>query len=331
MNMIQEMNDVLSSLSLDAECVAAQRNRHLAFFDVKLGDSTRVRNLELFSCEISLGLRSVTEPIITPRLKDGVVRFRFAMDNAEAVNFYDLYKEHCNEVPDGLMPFLLGETDEGKPMWLDMATNPHMLVAGATGSGKSVLLHVLIANALQRSDIDLMLVDPKFGVEFGKYEDCAEVARDYDEALEFLINLEETMNNRYKKMAKWGVSSIEHNPDIFKKKLLIIDEIADLMLYDRNKSNPNKGKFEDLLCSIAQKARACGIYMVIATQHPSVDIITGPIKANFPARLACRVSTASNSKVILDRPGAESLLGRGDAIISSAKYDVRFQVAFVDK
>lgn len=329
MELVAQMNQALKSLEIDAMCVNAQRNRHLAFFDVELQNATRVRDLELKSREISLKLKSKTEPIISPIHEEGVVRFRFAMGNSATIPFNALW--NGTTIPGGFLPFLIGETDEGNPLWIDMARNPHMLVAGSTGSGKSTLLHVLIENALRRDDVDLMLVDPKFGVEFSRYERKASVAKDYDDAIVFLQRLSSQMNNRYKLMAAIGISSIEQRPDLFKKTVLIVDEVADLMLYDSNKNNPHKGMFEDLLCNIAQKARACGIYMVIATQRPSVDVITGLIKANFPARLACKVSTATDSKVILDRVGAESLLGRGDAIINNSQNNnVRFQVAYVE-
>jgi len=331
MELVSKMNAALSALSLNAVCVDAQCNRHLAFFDVELQEATRVRDLELRSREISLKMRSKTEPIITPIHKDGVVRFRFAMDDADTVPFEPLYNN--SKAPEGMLPFLLGETDEGKPLWVDMAKNPHMLVAGSTGSGKSTLLHLLVANALRRNDTHLVLIDPKFGVEFSRYDkyDNVSVSTDYDQAIDALYFLQKEMTDRYKLMAENGITSIEQVPHFFPKTLVVVDEVADLMLQDADKKNPNKGLFEDLLCSIAQKARACGIYMVIATQRPSVDVITGLIKANFPARLACKVSTSTDSKVIMDQVGAESLLGRGDAIIKTSRLDyVRFQVAYID-
>lgn len=331
MELVERMNAALSALALNAICVDAQRNRHLAFFDVELRESTRVRDLELHSREISLRMRSKTEPIITPVHKEGVVRFRFAMDDAVTILFDPLYNNAT--APEGMLPFILGETDEGKPLWVDMAKNPHMLVAGSTGSGKSTLLHLLVANALRRNDTDLILIDPKFGVEFSRYDkhNKASVSVNYEQAIDALIFLKNQMNYRYQLMAMHGITSVEQNPDFFPKTLVVVDEVAELMLQDADKRNPNKGLFEDLLCSIAQKARACGIYIVIATQRPSVDVITGLIKANFPARIACKVSTSTDSKVILDQVGAESLLGRGDAIIKTSHLDyVRFQVAYID-
>ena len=110
----------------------------------------------------------------------------------------------------------------------------------------------------------------------------------------------------------------------------MIDEIADLMFQDKDKLNPERGRFESILTQVAQKSRAAGIFIFLATQRPSADVITGLIKANFPARIACRVSSSVDSKIILDETGAENLLGRGDAIISSPEYNsTRFQVAYV--
>jgi len=329
MELQSQMNAVLTSLSLDAKCISATSYRHVASCNVELGPSCRVQHLTNLSQEIALRIKSIKEPKITTIPKEGVVQFRFVMDKADVVKFEDLYNP--NEIPAGVLPFLLGEGDDGQKIWMDMSCNPHLLVAGSTGSGKSVLLHVLIANALRRNDVDLYLVDPKFGVEFGKYANKASVANNYNEAITFLEELELLMNSRYKRMAKLGVSSIEQNPGLFTKKLLIVDEVADLMLYDADKTNPNRGLFENKICSIAQKARASGIYLVLATQRPSVDVITGLIKSNFPARLACKVSTAVDSKVVLDRIGAESLLGRGDAILKNDQhYYTRFQVAYID-
>ena len=108
-----------------------------------------------------------------------------------------------------------------------------------------------------------------------------------------------------------------------------MDEVADLMMHDSAKTNPRKGTFERLLIMLAQKSRAAGIYIVLATQRPSVDVLKGTIKANFPARIACKVISVTDSKVILDRTGAESLLGKGDAILSNGDHDcIRFQVAY---
>jgi len=325
-----KMNDALESFGAKAECTRAERHRHLAFFDIRLRDGYRVRRLEWHSREIALSLQTQGEPIITTIPRLGVVRLKVALEEAETLRLNDLFKEHAE--PAGILPFLIGETDEGKPLWLDMATNPHMLVAGATSSGKSTLLHVLVENALRRNDVDLFLVDPKQGVEFSRYaSEAMMITSTYDETIAMLENIRQLMETRYVEMRKLGVNSIEAQPETFTKKLIIVDEAADLMMWDSDKTNPKKGQLEKLIASIAQKARAAGIYMVLATQRPSVDVLTGLIKTNFPARLACKVTSHQDSKVILDRTGAETLMGRGDAILNTGKHNyVRFQVAYVD-
>lgn len=328
-NLITHMNNVLGELSLKAKCVKAERHRHLAFFDLKLDSGCRVKRLETFSREIALGLKSMTEPYIYPISNEGVVRVEVAMDKSDVLHFDELWND--TEAPAGILPFLIGETSSGKPLWVDFAKNPHTLIAGTTGSGKSVLLHLLINNALKRDDVDLYLVDPKRGVEFGSYEEeCTSVSYNYEDTLFMLEHLHKKMEERFEKMKKLKLRSIDDMPSAFNKKLVIIDEVSDLMLQDSSKDNPNKGSFERLLVSLAQKSRATGIYIVVATQRPSVDVLTGLIKANFPARISCKVNSATDSKVILDSTGAESLLGKGDAILNnSLNGNVRFQVAFV--
>lgn len=326
MELVDRMNAVLDDLGIKAICISAKQHRHLAFFDVRLNPGTRIRKIELLSREIGLALRSKTVPIIQTTLSDGIVKIKVAFDNAPLLPFESL----CDSEGSGILPVLMGETDAGDLLWIDMAKMPHMLVAGSTGSGKSTFLHVLIANALKRDDVELYLVDPKRGAEFGSYSDCANfIAIDYDSTIFMLDKLTKLMEVRYNILNTIGVSSIERSPQLFSKIFVIIDEVADVMIVD--KEGPNRGVFEKRLCNLAAKARAVGIYMVLATQRPSVDVITGLIKSNFPARLACKVTTGTDSKVILDEPGAESLLGRGDAILKSPGNDlVRFQVAYVD-
>jgi len=328
MDAIGICNQVLRDLQIKATCVNAERHRHLAFYDLRLESGCRVSRIELFSREIALGLRSKTNPIITSIPEEGIVRLRVANEISATLKFDDLYQ--IDEKPIGIFPCLLGETDAGKKLWVDLAMHPHTLIAGGTGSGKSVALHIIIANAIRNDDVLLYLVDPKNGVEFGVYNKMANyIATSYEETIYMLKQLCKEMDRRYSVLHELGMSSIEQNPKIFQKIAIVVDEVADLMIFDSSKQ-PNKGVFEQLLVTLAQKCRAAGIYIVLATQRPSVDVLKGTIKANFAARIACRVSSAIDSKVILDRPGAESLLGRGDAILSSSMHEcVRYQVAYV--
>lgn len=330
--LVSRMNRILGSFKINAECVYAHRHRHLAFFDVALAPGTRIRKIELFAREIGLALNVMdnTGPIITTSPKEGVVKIKVVFDKAPMLKYETLIK--TEPLKKAILPLAFGETDVGDPLWVDMARMPHMLVAGSTGSGKSTFLHVLIANVLNKGDVDLYLVDPKRGVEFGCYKDrAAYLAIDYITTLSMLRMLRQQMDATYQALERAGINSIEKMPSMFNKTLVVIDEVADLMAIDNNKKNPYRRQFEETLCNLAAKGRAAGIYIVLATQRPSVDVITGLIKSNFPARLSCKVSSAIDSKVILDQPGAEMLLNNGDAILKSPVHDfVRFQVAFID-
>ena len=328
--MVIACDEVLNGLKLKAKCVNAEQHRNLSFYDLKLEMGCRVRRIEMFSREIALGLKSKTSPIITIIPEKGIVRLQVAADTSETLFFEDSYDE--SEMIDGLLPIFLGEDGEGKKLWVDFSKHPHTLVAGGTGSGKSTLLHTIIANVLKQNSAWLYLVDPKGGMEFGLYRDHVTfLAVNYEETIFMLEQLYEDMERRTKFLSSIDVSGIEEEPAVLNKILVVIDEVADLIMYDNDKSNKQKGRFERLIIMLAQKSRAVGIYIVLATQRPSVDILKGTIKANFPARIACRVSSATDSKVILDRNGAESLLGRGDAILINNDNDcVRFQAAYTN-
>ena len=315
------LNKVFEGLKINATCVSAYNHRHFSFYDVELGPGCMVSRLRHFSSEIALGLKSKSIPIVKTITEKGIVRLQVVSSTPQLLEFEKIY--NIDDKPEGMLQFLLGETNEGKLLWTDMAKNPHMLVAGTTGSGKSVFLHTLIANALRDETCYLHLVDPK-GVEFIAYKNIVETFDvTYEDTVKTLSSLVEEMESRYKQLAMYGLSSVENRyGGVFGYKLVIIDEVADLMLADKSK------QFETLLIKLAQKCRAVGIYLVLATQRPSVDVLTGTIKANFPARVACKVSSRVDSNVILDTPGAEHLVGRGDAILKNNEHDyIRYQVA----
>lgn len=325
--MITQFNEILSSFNLRAKCVNYQTHRHFAFYDLKLDPGFRINRLSTFSREIAIALGVKTVPIIKPIPELGIVRLQITTRFNDQLLLSDMLR-NTDSPKDYMIPCLLGETDEGQPLWIDLSKNPHMLIAGTTGSGKSVLLHNLIANAAHHKDIRLYLSDTK-RVEFAPYlavEDSGiftQIAKTYRETVAMLELLVETMDTRYKILSSRSISSIDEVPDIFDKLLVIIDEIGDLMTED------SSGEFQKLLIKLASKARASGIYLVIATQHPSVNVLTGVIKANFPARLACKVSSRTDSQVVMDLPGAENLAGRGDAIFKSPVQDlVRCQIAY---
>lgn len=229
----------------------------------------------------------------------------------------------------------LGLDVSGQPVGASIAKMPHVLIAGATGSGKSVLLNAWISSFLFRTkpeDLRMILVDPK-RVELSIYNGIphllTEVIVDAEKIISALKWTVSEMESRYKLFAKMGARNIEsYNelPDVEKKPyiLFVIDELADLMIFA-------PGEAEELITRIAQMARATGIHLILATQRPSVDVITGLMKANIPTRVAFNVSSMIDSRVIIDMPGAEKLLGRGDMLFlppDKAK-PVRIQGPFI--
>lgn len=327
---VSSINEIFDGFNIKAKCIDAKQYRHFAFYDIALDRGTRISRITRYANELALAMRAKTSLIVTPISEKGIVRISTTHSAADVLEFESLYNENKHLMPKGILSFLLGETDEGKPLWVDMAKNPHLLVAGSTGSGKSVLLHNLIANVTKRNDTKLVLVDTKL-VEFNMYNGPAfkhfvyDIVDNYSRAVTVLKLICNMMESRYRYMQSVGMQSFEDNPRIFNKILIIIDEVSDLMLYDKTKD------FEHLIVKLAQKARAAGIYIVLATQRPSVDVLTGLIKSNFPARVSCKVTTKTDSRVILDSHGAENLAGRGDAILKTPSIDSsRFQVAFVD-
>ena len=239
------------------------------------------------------------------------------------------------------LPLVIGRKVDGGVFMADLAKMPHLLVAGATGMGKSVGLNVIITSLLNKltpKDLKLVLIDPK-QVELSVYEDIAKpylahicgypsVITEPSQAKETLDAVIRLMESRYETLKEKGVRNIQDYNSLYGVKkmpyyVVVIDEYGDLILSARDRS------MEQSICRIAQKARAVGIHMIISTQRPDTKIVTGSIKANFPTRIAFRTTTGTDSRVILDRMGAERLTGRGDMLFfDGSPENVRVQCAF---
>jgi S-DNA-T family DNA segregation ATPase FtsK/SpoIIIE len=235
---------------------------------------------------------------------------------------------------------VLGADVDGNPITVDLSKMPHLLVAGATGSGKSVFINTVLCSVLERmspKDVQMVLIDPK-QVELSVYKNAPHLAypivTDPSEAKGALRFVVDEMDNRYAKLSRYGVRNIgEFNSRVASGTipepkmplwLVVIDELADLMMVARR-------DVEKSIVRITQLARAAGIHLIVATQRPSVDVITGLIKANMPSRLAFAVSSKTDSRVILDQMGAETLTGYGDALFipQGSRHAQRIQGAYI--
>lgn len=317
MDTVQQFNQILSSFDIKATCLSVHQVDNYVYYDLKLHPRAKVKEIQKYGDEISLALKK-SKPSVKILHELGVVRIEFASPREKPLKLFDLFTN--DNVPAGSLNCLLGQTVDGSKVWVDLLENPHCLVAGTTGSGKSTLLHNIVANIFNYNDASLYLIDPK-RIEFSQYMGVrgTQVYYTYDDTIEFLANMLEIMEDRYNKIrAGWDLREL-------KPILIIIDEFADLIMQDKG------DMFFERLCRLAQKCRAARISIMIATQRPSVNIVNGAIKANFPARIACKVASHVDSKVILDTIGAENLLGKGDALLRDNFRNMeRFQVAYTD-
>jgi DNA segregation ATPase FtsK/SpoIIIE-like protein len=285
--------------------------------------------------QLALGARSIR--IEAPVPGKGYVGIEVPNEEASLVSLRDVMESEEFERIDSPLTIALGQSVDGTPVAADLSVMPHLLIAGTTGSGKSVCVNAIITSLLLRNQPDkvkLIMVDPK-RVELTGYNGIphlvAPVVVDLERIVGVLKWVTREMDERYKRFSNAGARNIEDfnkhlpaNEEWMPYIIVIIDELADLMMLAPDET-------ERVITRIAALARATGIHLVIATQRPSVDVVTGLIKANFPARIAFAVAGGVDSRVILDQPGAERLLGRGDMLYMSgdSPAPVRLQGVFV--
>lgn len=304
------LQEVFSQLNLAAKVTNISSNEFCTFYDVQLGNSLPYEKFLSQSKEIEFRLKSET-PISFSQIP-GAIRIQVFNKEPENIYLKNIWKSNLP----GFLPIILGQDYFGNLVYTDISEHPHTLIAGTTGSGKSVANHNFIMNCILRQDVDLYLSDPK-QIEFSIYKNNDSIkylAVDYKSTILMLNKLLEIMQLRINLLKKYQKNSIKEIHYI-KKVVVVIDEISDLMLQDKS------GMFKKTLLELAQKCRAVGMYLIISTQRPSAKIISGDIKANFLARIACRVASKIDSKIILDQAGAEELIGKGDAIISNYEFE----------
>ncbi len=308
-------------------------------YELKPAEGVRVSKIANLADDIALNLAAESIRIEAPIPGKQAVGIEIPNVENEVVHLRDIISSDTFQGHKSKLAFALGKDVAGKEVVTDIAKMPHVLIAGATGSGKSVCINTLIASIIYKakpSEVKLLMVDPKV-VELSVYNGIPHllipVVTDPKKAAGALAWAVQEMINRYNLFAKKGVRDIKGYNEVVEKEgetgklpqiVIIIDELSDLMM-----ASPKE--VEDSICRLAQMARAAGMYLVIATQRPSVDVITGIIKANIPSRISFAVSSQVDSRTILDMVGAEKLLGKGDMLFypSGAPKPTRIQGAFV--
>jgi len=306
----------------------------ITLFEYEPEVGNKVSKILALEDDLALSLKALSIRILAPIPGKSVVGFEIANEKRSSVMFGDVVGDDGLSGSRAHLPLALGVDIVGNPVIGDLATMPHLLVAGATGAGKSVGMNVMLVSLLARCTPDkvrIILIDPK-RLEFTPYADIPHllfpIVTNPHEVAPVLKWVAGEMELRYELMAQLGVRNIAeyhklNQADCFAKEreigihvhgmpyiTIMIDELADLMMVGGR-------EIEMLIARIAQMARAAGIHMIVATQRPSVDVVTGLIKANFPSRIAFRVSSKIDSRTIIDNSGAEKLLGRGDMLYMS--------------
>ncbi|MFR9117555.1 MAG: DNA translocase FtsK [Merdibacter sp.] len=338
----RQLIDILEQFGVKATLVGTHIGPSITKFEVRPDLGVRVNKISNLQYDIKMALAAKDIRIEAPIPGKSAVGIEVPNEETTTVHFKEMMRSIPQSMADRRLLFCLGMDLMGNAVYGELNKMPHLLVAGATGSGKSVCINSIICTILMRArpdEVQMLLIDPK-KVEFTPYHEVphllAPVITDGEEANRALKVIVQMMDERYELFAKAGVrniasynANVEAHPQEHHQKLasivVIIDELADLMLVAAK-------EVESSIQRITQLARAAGIHLIVATQRPSVDVITGVIKANIPSRIAFAVSSAVDSRTILDQMGAEKLLGYGDMLYlpvgeTSAK---RIQGVFVD-
>ena len=352
--LVENKNKILETLhnfNIQIDSIKATVGPTVTLYEIVPAPGVRISKIKNLEDDIALSLSALGIRIIAPIPGKGTIGIEVPNKDKETVSMYSVIKSAKFQESKFDLPVVLGRTIQNEDYVIDLAKMPHLLVAGATGQGKSVGLNAIITSLLYKkhpAELKLVLVDPK-KVELTLYshlekhflaklpdEDEA-IITDTQKVIYTLNSLCSEMDSRYDLLKKAKVRNIkEYNEKFTSRRLnprkghrflpyivVIIDEFADLIMTAGR-------EIETPIARIAQLARAVGIHLVIATQRPTTNIITGLIKANFPARIAFRVMSMIDSRTILDQPGANQLIGRGDMLVSTGNDITRVQCAFID-
>jgi DNA segregation ATPase FtsK/SpoIIIE, S-DNA-T family len=356
----KELEERLGDYGVSANVVAIHPGPVITRYDLRPSKGVKVSRISSLADDLAMSLSAVAIRIIAPIPGAGAVGIEVPNKDANVVYLREIIESAEWASTNKPLSIALGKTAQGDELVVDMAKMPHLMIAGTTGSGKSVCINTIIASLLMRNrpdEVQLVMIDPK-KIELSAYAELRRhhllyleslnevIATEPKNAVALLQSVVHEMERRYDHLAETGARNLKEfnkivedrengvetngngNGDEELKKLphivVIIDELADLMMVASR-------EVEEPIARLAQMARAVGIHLIVATQRPSVDVITGVIKANFPARIAFMVATKIDSRTILDRAGAEKLLGMGDGLFLSnaSPTPVRFHGAFI--
>jgi S-DNA-T family DNA segregation ATPase FtsK/SpoIIIE len=317
--MAELLVETLAHFGVEANVIGQIAGPRVTRYELQLAPGTKVSKVAALKDDLSYALATTEIRILAPIPGKQAVGVEVPNHSPNLVTLGDIY----DELPGTASPLAvwLGKDISGTAVWADLARMPHILLAGTTGSGKSGCINTMLTSILLRAtpdEVRMILVDPK-RIELGYYESIPHlltpVVSSPKEAAAVLANVTAEMERRYERMSVVRARNLpeanralrQRGEEPFPYLLVVIDELADLMMVSPQ-------AVEDAVIRLAQKSRAVGIHLVLATQRPSVDVITGMIKANVPSRIAFAVSSQTDSRVILDTAGAESLLGQGDML-----------------
>ena len=322
-------SNIFADYKVKATCSKYNEIEHFNVYDLELAPGCKIRSIEGLSDELQLRLKYKSKPVFI--IDDGKIKMIFAND-PKKIYLSDLLEKKQKFTPTEIV---CGIDYNGEIVSAPISQMPHMLVAGTTGSGKSVFLHTIIGNFLQTyRPVDFYLFDPKY-VEFEYYKGMKPdngsliyVHNTFEEIIDKLKLITMIMEKRFELLCKYNCKNINE----FNKKMqahmkyifVIVDEFADLVSKDKG----HKKIFENMVCAITSKSRASGLHLIVATQRPSIQNITGNIKANFPTRVCFKVATGTDSRIVLDQMGGENLISGGDAIMINNGHTTRFQAAY---
>lgn len=332
---IEKLEKTFEAFKIDAKVVDVCKGPMVTRFEIKPNEGVKVSKISSLSDDIALNLAATSVRIEAPIPGKQAVGIEIPNKKNTIVTLRDVITSKEYKENKSILKVALGKNIGGEAIVSDLSKMPHLLIAGATGSGKSVCVNTIITSILYNSkpnEVKFLMIDPKV-VELNIYNSIPHLAlpvvtdpKKANLALNWAV---QEMNERYEKFAGFNVRDIDgYNSkienDIMPRIVIIIDELADLMM-------TAPAQIEESICRLAQKARACGIHLIVATQRPSVDVITGVIKANIPSRIAFSVSSQIDSRTILDMSGAEKLLGKGDMLYFPVGFmkPVRLQGCFV--